>query len=486
MIENFRIQTLLVVLTVLSAGCADLKGPTATVTEDAPPQSLRTAADSAKANAWRAVRGQPRKSISAAQATIALLAGDQVDIRLENAECARQGNVIAVSGTLSGTLTSNACYDVGAALSLGPAPEAGPLNFEGSGTFLVEGTHPSFVVRFEDGADSDYNDAVLSVNIIAGEPKLSCAASERGQPVTCTVTPLSIPVQGWKFRGGRATVTAAGGSNTWHGPAVVGGEVEAQITYQGELKTLKTSFGVQDRAWQWGRSDFSYQDGAAAMVGGGEIVPSIEVDWLAGWNCTMPDCTRGWILPDLAKGETGGYTIEEVATGPNQGFFFIRSANFRIERGSNYNPHIQPGAASTFPLLAAQASACPAIPTLPDGSVEANWYNFNKTCKGVDTDAWLAAVRAHEGYGTLGTNGHQSQGENAALQPRNDPKRLIENLFTRNRQDLDNRVVREVTRAESRIARDGGREPTTNHPPLNMWLWSYNKNRYTSYRMGSI
>lgn len=439
--------------------------------------------------AFLASRSERIQQVQPLASGVEIFAGDQVTIIVTTAECASQGTVLSVSGPVSGIISSDACRGTGASVTLGPSPADGHLSFVmddprfGPGAFQYSGSYPSYTVYMEDGyGDGDFNDAVLSVEMSGGDPELTCSATERGQPVVCTVTPASAAVESWRFRGGRATVTAPGGSNRWEGTAVIGGDVEADVRHGGTQEILRASFAVQNRSWQWGPADFSYQEGAAPMVGGGDIAPAIEVSWLAGWNCTLPDCERGWIVPDLAKGESGGYTIGEGG-GPNQGFFYIESASFRIERGSNVNPNIQPGASWTFALSASDASACTSIAPQPDGSVAANWYDFNRLCHGLAMDAWLAAVHAHEGYGTHGNNGHQSQGENEALKTGNDPKRLIEDLYTRDRQDLENRVVREVTRAESRIARAGGREPTTNHPAQNMWSWSYNRDRWVRFRM---
>lgn len=490
-----------VALSITWAACDT--GPSAVTLE--PPKRhrvLQSAEDSAAAlRAWQVRQSQSGASTSLAQvqalAGVSVSAGDAVVVTVTSANTGRceqvdvQGAIsqglFAQVGTCNGVPYN---YGVGQTVTIGPATVDGVLTFglplAGGGASLVSGAYPAYTVALDDAMyDFDYNDVVLKVEI-QSEPKLACTATERGAQVSCNVTPASIPVQGWKFRGGHATITAPGGSSSWSGPAVIGGDVEAVVLYQGAPKTLQATFTVSARRWQWGKSDWTYADGAAAMVGGGDIAPAKEVNWLAGWNCTMPDCTRGWILPDLAKGETGGYAISRVPSGPNEGFWFVSRADFRIERGSNYNPHIQPGASPTYTLPAAQASACTAIGAQPDGSVLVNWYDYNKLCRGIAVDPWLAAVRAHEGYGTLGTNGHQSQGELAAADPRNDPRRLLEGLYTRNQADLDDRVRREVSRAEARIARAGGSEPTTNHPAFTMWVWSYQRNRMDTYNMNRI
>lgn len=117
----------------------------------------------------------PEESAALEAAAVTVNAGDMVTITITSAECASIGDVMSVSGVVSGIVSTNACFDVGASITLGPAPGAGTLSFElndprfGSGTFRVSGAYPSYLVEMEDGfGDGDFNDNILSVVISPG------------------------------------------------------------------------------------------------------------------------------------------------------------------------------------------------------------------------------------------------------------------------------------------------------------------------------
>ncbi len=162
-------------------GCDRSKG----ITE----ASLRTSEDSAAFLTRRGARsGGPLLDSHFGGVTVH--AGETAIITIVSAECAGIGDVLTVSGTLSGTVSTDACRDVGATLVVGPAGADGFLEFVlldqrfGSGTFLFFGNHPNFTVLMEDGfGDGDFNDAVLSVTLVT-----SCEYS---------VTPLSQGGSDW-------------------------------------------------------------------------------------------------------------------------------------------------------------------------------------------------------------------------------------------------------------------------------------------------
>jgi hypothetical protein len=99
-----------------------------------------------------------------------MFGGDRVTITITSAECAGTGDVLAVSGPVSGTVSTDACFDVGRSLDLGPAAASGDLFFTltdsryGAGPFEVTGSYPNYTVACEDGyGDLDFNDNILSV-----------------------------------------------------------------------------------------------------------------------------------------------------------------------------------------------------------------------------------------------------------------------------------------------------------------------------------
>lgn len=160
-------NTATVAVLALLAACAD--GNPFGGTDATGELPLRTRADSAAFDAKQLARGiTPRLDVNSSSVALPVFRGDRVTITLVGSECARGGNTISVTGVLSGTLTTNACYDVNAQLALGPTQQGGGIQFTGTGRFSVSGTYPNFTVKFEDGYDNDYNDALILVEIIPG------------------------------------------------------------------------------------------------------------------------------------------------------------------------------------------------------------------------------------------------------------------------------------------------------------------------------
>lgn len=142
-------------------------GPERPVT--GPALQLRTASDSAAFLAQRSEGVSPQSHSGG----VTIHAGESAVMTITSAECASIGSVLTVSGALSGTISNDACRDVGATLTLGPAGADGFLFFEhndprfGPGSFQFTGTHPSFTVFMEDGfGDGDFNDSVISVELL--------------------------------------------------------------------------------------------------------------------------------------------------------------------------------------------------------------------------------------------------------------------------------------------------------------------------------
>ena len=126
---------------------------------------LRTAADSAAFHAELRASG----SITGfATGEVTADSGDVVTIIVTRTNCAAD-NVITITGVITGTVSEKACQSAGSIVTFGPATQSGAMIFEiqgsyGRGRYRVEGTHPSYIVRFDDGwGDGDFDDVVLWV-----------------------------------------------------------------------------------------------------------------------------------------------------------------------------------------------------------------------------------------------------------------------------------------------------------------------------------
>jgi hypothetical protein len=111
-----------------------------------------------------------------------------------------------------------------------------------------------------------------------------------------------------------------------------------------------------------------------------------------------------------------------------------------MDRGSNINPNALPSGSRFLVWDPAQAQEC-RNGGLTGTQIYANFYEFNRYCKGVDMDAFLSATWAHEGFGTPGANGHESVARAAAATLQYDPYAAIEPLVARDEGMLRGGVV---------------------------------------------
>ncbi len=167
------------------AGCdADTED---VITDPSVRHPIQTAADSAAFLARRGSRTDRATLQSHSGPGVPIHAGESAVMTIISAECASVGSVLTVSGALSGTISTNACFDVGASLTVGPAAADGFLSFThddprfGPGSFMVTGSHPSFIVFMEDGfGDGDFNDSVIAVELRTGECQLAVNRLSQG------------------------------------------------------------------------------------------------------------------------------------------------------------------------------------------------------------------------------------------------------------------------------------------------------------------
>lgn len=151
--------TLAVLLGVTACSQGQATGPTS-------PTQLRRAADVSDS-----VRPAVRL-LAAATQTIPIKKGESALIAVVSADCAAQGDVVSVSGALSGTIGTDVCHVIPPPVTLGPATQDGQLLFQDSGPWgtggtLVSGSYPNYTVSMGDGyGDNDYNDAVLTCTIL--------------------------------------------------------------------------------------------------------------------------------------------------------------------------------------------------------------------------------------------------------------------------------------------------------------------------------
>jgi hypothetical protein len=101
-----------------------------------------------------------------------------------------------------------------------------------------------------------------------------------------------------------------------------------------------------------------------------------------------------------------------------------------MDRGSKLNANVLPGGPRFVVSNPAQAQEC-RNGGLTGATVYANFYEFNRYCKGVDMDGFINAAWAHEGFGTNGNNGHESVARQFVSVLDHDPYAGIEPIVAR-------------------------------------------------------
>lgn len=307
------------------------------------------------------------------------------------------------------------------------------------------------------GGDPPQNDSVAVA--------LDCPSSVTiGGQMSCnlTVFPSSSDIQNieWSFVGFDANSSHSGGES-WGGTMAVGGTVRATFTINTMPRAVQADVAVTGRGWSWSSDDWNFSAGAAPdlTASSGSLVFGAAIR--LGWACNLPSCTAGFVRPDPAQGETGGYVISEITSGPNEGVFFVSSASFHSNRGSNIRNDIIPGSGVTFTSSDPAQANC-------SGK---NWYNMNQ-CMGGSPGAIVSAVWAHEGYGYYG-HGHQAYYEAAAAQAANDPAAQIDEMYATSFNSLDQAIKAKIQTLQGALAAAGGQEATNNIISPTAWLYSY-------------
>jgi len=266
-------------------------------------------------------------------------------------------------------------------------------------------------------------------NCSYGDPMLVCTAQvRRGDTVTCSsniTDELTTRVIRWRWADtSHLSVEETNPDMIWSGMAVHGGTVTLTIEDSQGVRELMSSFEVTNRGWRWDNTKWSFVQGGAQVC---ESMPAAVPSFVLGWNRSRSSCDGPRVDPDPRRDPTNGYTIGRVPSGPNNGVWYVTSASYRMDRGSNLNPNALPGGARFLVSDPAQAQEC-RNGGMTGTQVYANFFEFNKYCKGVAMDAFLSAAWAHEGFGTTGANGHESVARVAAATLQFDPYAAIEPL----------------------------------------------------------
>ena len=161
------------------------------------------------------------------------------------------------------------------------------------------------------------------------QPQLNCTGSvTRGGSVTCTVTPSNLTASNWTFQGSGGTVsrTTNTGSLSWSGTMVTGGTLSVTVqSPKGATTDLSASIAVTSRT------------GFAFMA----VAPTQRTSPYSDDLCsvTVPD-SPGLVGDETTVGQSClgqryiTYPSQINDNGPNQGFWYIRTASSGNAQGS--------------------------------------------------------------------------------------------------------------------------------------------------------
>jgi hypothetical protein len=150
-------------------------------------------------------------------------------------------------------------------------------------------------------------------------------------------------------------------------------------------------------------------------------------------------------------GNAYGFEYDHVSGGPNDKFWYIKTAFWSLNRKSGIHPEF-----STSRPFSPSVSCQP-------GDGPGDWAAYHDQCRGLDGSGFVAGVTAHE-------DGHVAQADAAAAG--DDPLVLVEALVGASEAELNSRVVTEVVSITTPIEDAGKIHPTGNFDPGND-TWSF-------------
>lgn len=101
--------------------------------------------------------------------------GDAIRVTLTSTSCDAVNNAVRITSPVAEVLTANACYATVGTVWNFPGPFTAPaaIDFtidsriiDGDPALRATGSYPAWTISFEDGADADFNDIVLTVEAI--------------------------------------------------------------------------------------------------------------------------------------------------------------------------------------------------------------------------------------------------------------------------------------------------------------------------------
>lgn len=248
-------------------------------------------------------------------------------------------------------------------------------------------------------------------------------------------------------------------SKTWEGTAVHGGTVKVTATDEdGNEDTADTDFTVGARGWTI--------DGQAVRAQFTRYKPDLTAYFLPGAHLGFNTNASGSeYFDDILEGDgrpvdPSTAKVVAVASGPNQGYAYVKSQNYRVDRRYRLNERLD----SAGPVE---------TPDTTQGDTVNHWTYMAR--RGWNPQGLLDAVIRHESYGDGVAKGHQGQFELALTSSAcGDAAKLVDRIVAKTvsaAEDLRDEVEE---RAELAFMKAGDHHNVHGHISSNIVLYDPN------------
>lgn len=187
-------------------------------------------------------------------------------------------------------------------------------------------------------------------------------------------------------------------------------------------------------------------------------------------------------------GPGGGGEITSVASGPNKGYWYVKSATWNMRRIGNVTPGIRIESPRVHASL-------PTTKKCKSSSQLRNFYRYNQECQGINMVAFVNGAMGHEGFGYNGGRGHEGLAQAAAREPGNDPYAVHYAMVEPDSATLallvQARAIEIAEHLSYRSDDDATTEPSypipgNNWGPGTWWIWPPTQVRYDAVNINGF
>lgn len=314
----------------------------------------------------------------------------------------------------------------------------------------------------------------------------------RGEEATCRVRPEVLEnltsVTNWQnvvdlSASGIDTIIGPVSATEWSGEVAAPGTVSAVGWVDSDSVLLYGSLHVIDRsgsAWRWSGANFDYVQGSAPDCAG--LFPKFQISYssiVVGIHMHAKYCKDGYVDPPPSEDPLSPTVRKMISdAGPNSGLWYVDTASYSMDTGSKVNPSLFTTYLPLDNLHNSDRSKCQ---QQGNPMQQANFYQFNELCRNADVDAWISGIWLHEGEGSTGFNGHESQLRVGAVLIENDPVAAVESLVQVSEQGLISAITETIGIVDGDLddaADDGHVFVRDNFPEMTFWAFDPSNGKF--------